>query len=243
MKLEDYTSKKQVELAQGGLNDYIRSLDTRSSIKFIITKLVKNKEILLDNQKLDEVIAEEVPTLTFVDADGSDVGEHDYIHKVSREQLIKWALAAEHYHRKVNNLNLLGGLHDYVENLSNEEIAKYIIKEAKEHPELDSTQALDLFVVTGSIDELHLYLEVGGLHDYIFREPREILVKWALTAEKYEKMQKEEEHLLGGLHDYIGNMSLKDIAQYILDKVNLYPKLASADELNKLYTEYGFGSG
>ena len=39
-------------------------------------------------------------------------GLHDYIYRETRENLVKWALTTEKYHRKLNSTQFLGGLHD-----------------------------------------------------------------------------------------------------------------------------------
>lgn len=79
----------------------------------------------------------------------------------------------------------------------------------------------------------------GGLHDYIFRLPRETLVSWALTCEKYSTETKNQ-FLIGGLHDYIGTISKSDLVSYILKKVDEFPELNNQDKLNALASGYGF---
>jgi len=75
---------------------------------------------------------------------------------------------------------------------------------------------------------------MGGLHDYIFRMPRETLIQWALTTEKYHRKVNNQEHLLGGLDDYINSLSTQEIANYILKEAHEHPELDSKEKLDAL---------
>jgi len=84
-----------------------------------------------------------------------------------------------------------------------------------------------------------MFIAFGGLDDYIYREPRETLIGWALTAERFDR---DGHFLIGGLDDMIGSMTNNDLAKYILDKANKHPELNSSSKLNALAKEYGFST-
>jgi len=80
------------------------------------------------------------------------------------------------------------------------------------------------------------FLILGGLHDYIFRTPRNQLISWALAADQYSK---NGELIVGGIHDYVHSLSNKEIADFILDLAGKFPELNSAEKLDALVKKYG----
>jgi len=82
----------------------------------------------------------------------------------------------------------------------------------------------------------------GGLHDYIFRMPRETLIRWALVTERYHRKVNNQEHLLGGLDDYINRLSNQEIVSVILKEADEHPEIASSQKLESLTVEYGMGT-
>jgi len=170
-------------------------------------------------------------------------GLHDYIFTMPRESLVNWALATEKYHRKALNINPRGGLHDYIGRLSDQEIVSYILKQTDEHPEIANKEKLDSLVTEFGIsagnnqEKGHRFGEDGGLHDYIWRMPREKLINWALTTEAYHRDVKHL-HLVGGLHDYISTLENDQIIDYIMVEVKEHPELASSEKLDSLSVKY-----
>lgn len=55
---------------------------------------------------------------------------------------------------------------------------------AKIYPELTSASKLDELAVSYGI-ESPKSLQIGGLHDFIFKESKETLERWALTVEAH----------------------------------------------------------
>jgi len=170
-------------------------------------------------------------------------GLHDYINTLPRDTLINWALAAEDYVRDKKNIHPMGGLDDYINRLSNSEIAQKILKYASENPELNNKDLLEKLVKkyitdkdapTAFLDEGQI---MGGLHDYIFREPRETLINWALAAEKYVKSQSSIRRM-GGLDDYIDSLTDEQIATKVLEMAAKYPVLNSSTKLDALVKSY-----
>jgi len=174
---------------------------------------------------------------------GGDGGLHDFIWRLPREKLNNWALATEAYHREVNNLHLLGGLHDTISSLSNDQVIAYILKEVKEHPEIAGADKLDGLVarLLNPPTTLPLPEAAGGVHDYIWRLPREKINLWALATEQYHR-EINNLHLLGGLDDYITSLSDKQVVEYILKEIKEHPELNSDKKLDELVTKYGIKS-
>ena len=228
----------------GGLHDYINNLSNQQVIEYILNKVKEHPE-LANAQKLNSLVTEIgisdttglksniAPKSTIIGGDG---GLHDYIWKSDRLVLNKWALTSEKYHRKVNNLNILGGLNDYIDALTNQQVIEYIIKEIKEHPEIASSQKLDsLSVELGLAVKPLTLVGDGGLHDYIWRVPRTTLDSWALATERYHN---NENQIIGGLHDFIGSLSNQQVIDYIMTKVKEHPELNSNKKLDSLVAKF-----
>lgn len=230
----------------GGLHDYINTLSNQQVIEYVLKEAKEHPEIASAQQLNGLVtkfsISEPTPILNSTSEKSNDSrgGLHDYIWRTDRETLNKWALTSENYHRKVNNLNLFGGLHDFISTLSNEQVINYILNKTKDYPELASAEKLNSlsaeYGITGKDHQLAKMGGDGGLHDFIWRLPRTTLERWAFAAEKYHN---KNQMILGGLHDYIGNLDNKQVIEYIMQQVKEHPEIASAAKLDSLVTEYG----
>jgi hypothetical protein len=168
-------------------------------------------------------------------------GLHDYIFTLPRETLVKWAFTTEKYHREVNQVNPRGGLHDYIQRLSNQEIINIILKEVDEHPELDSKDKLESLINKYQVSNGPVIGGDGGLHDIIFRLPRETLNTWALTTEAYHR-DINHQHLLGGLDDYISSLSNEQVIDYIMKEIKEHPEIAFKAKLDGLAKKYNINS-
>jgi hypothetical protein len=149
--------------------------------------------------------------------------------------------------RDVTKTHRLGGLHDRIYGMTDMEIVEYILKKAETFKELNSAEKLTTLAnsyglnketETEVADEIFLEGGFGGLHDYIYRTERKTLEKWALTAEKHHRNVKNL-RLMGGLHDYIERLSNAEVAEYILEKAQLYPELNSGAKLDAYAETYG----
>jgi len=136
----------------------------------------------------------------------------------------------------------MGGLDDYIDSLSNTDIAQKVLDYAKKYPVLNNSDKLNSLVAAFNIHHAvsnhSVFLNLGGLHDYIFSEPKDTLINWALACEKYDREQSNQ-FLIGGLDDYIHSLNNAAIAQIILNYAEKYPVLNSSTELNTLVTKYG----
>jgi HD superfamily phosphohydrolase YqeK len=229
----------------GGLDDYVNSLTNDKIIEYIMNEVKEHPE-LTSQGKLDtlstkyNINVNSVHNVQVASPFGGDGGIHDYIWRMDRPSLNKWALTTEKYHRNTNNQQLFGGLHDYISTLSNQQVIDYIMKEVKEHPELTAGKIDSLsaeYGITGEVEKPLLQMggNDGGLHDYIWRLPRTTLDSWALAAEKYHN---KEQITLGGLHDYIATLSNQQVIEYIMKEVKEHPEIASGNKLDALVTKY-----
>jgi len=155
----------------------------------------------------------------------------------------------------------MGGLDDYIGSLTNQQVVDYIMKEVKEHPEIASSNKLDglvtQFGITGGswhqptpmvsataavaaprpqTNNTGIIGGDGGLHDFIWRLPRDKLDQWALATEKYHR-KINNLHLMGGLHDYIGRLTNDQVIDYIMKEVKEHPEIAGSSKLDGLVAE------
>jgi len=263
IRLENYVRFKTPGFL-GGVHDYIMTMDADACIKYILSVIMKNPEladeekffevILTDDSvpvKIDDpkVIYEPIPVPVTVDPLPEPTpilgGLHDFIFREPREKLIKWALATEQYHRRVNNLTLLGGLDDYVDRLSDAEVAQYILKEADEHKELDNLSMLENIAQEFNIvyyprpapGFLAPSVKVGA-YDFVFTQSRDTLITWALTTEKHDREARKLEHIFGGLDDYVDQLSNEELIDYVINQLKAHRDIASPAKLNELAVKY-----
>jgi len=237
----------------GGLHDYINGMSDAEIAQYVLDQAKKYPELnsydrLRDLQIQYGIIHGETGEMpTFGDATMKMGGLVDFLWREPRENLEAFALSTEKYHRDINGQHLYGGLHDRIASMSVLDLASYILKEAREHPEIDDYNKLkSLSMEYGFIkNETAVVLleeepmKVGGLSDFLWREPRKNLEAFALSTEKYHRTVKNL-HLMGGLHDYINTMSNLDLADYILRETREHPEIDDYNQLKTLATKYGF---
>jgi HD superfamily phosphohydrolase YqeK len=220
---------------EGGIEDYVWRLDENECIKYILSKTLEHRE-LLNSELFEQVVNAPQSFLS------NDLGITDWAFRLNRKTLEVFALTCESYDNDKSGKGfLIGGIHDELQEMTNQEIANFIINIVKKYKELDSYAKLDEVSRTlgfnTATSEVFLQNE-GGLHDYIWRVPREILIKWALTAENHFRV-KESKEFEGGLHDYIDQLPNQEIIEYIMKKAQEYPELDNAETLDRLSIEYG----
>ena len=240
LKLESWKRDNKKDM-HGGIHDYVWRLDQEACIKYILSVALKYTELL----DMDTFRATVSPVVKFLEAVAEPSvgfgGLEDYIFRLDRETLSNFAFSAEKYHHEQQGQSMIiGGLHDKIRDMSNLEIAEYVLEKAKLYKDLNSYENLEkLSLKYGFSKKLNQEsLKVGGLHDYIFRQPRETLEKWALTTEAHHRAVKNIQ-ILGGLHDYINTLSSEELVQYVLKEASEHPELDSAEELNRYASVYG----
>jgi hypothetical protein len=241
LKLENYAAHGKQVL--GGLHDYVHTMPREDLIKYIISVCYKNQELFEEEKFTSIVQAGTEKVFLAVEEPNSAIGKiggiHDYLFRQPRSTLIRWALTGEAHERKVKGVELLGGLEDYIDTLSDVEIANYVAEKAKNYKDLDSGDKLDSLAKAYSIThepQPHL-LQMGGLHDYIFRKDRKTLIIWALTCEHHDRYERKL-NVLGGLHEMVHTMTNEKIAEYVLGVAAVYPVLNNAENLDALAKKY-----
>jgi HD superfamily phosphohydrolase YqeK len=152
------------------------------------------------------------------------------------DELKSYAVTLESYSR--NGQPIFGGLHDYINSMSRDAIEKYIVTVCLNKKELlEETKFNSIVKGTQAVFLETTVLQMGGLHDYLYRQPRSTLIRWALTAEAHER-NTQGLHILGGLHDYIHTLSDADIAKYIDEKAKKFNDLNSNVKLDALAEKY-----
>ena len=232
LSIENYVSKGQ----SSQLKDNINILNKEFLLKYIIDICVENTE-LLEAEKYEAVVNNSYKTELFLEEPNKVGGLHDYIYRKDLETLKRWAFTCEAHDRHVSQSQLIGGLHDKIERMSKEEIIIYVLDMSDKYPGLNSGLELDRLSDFYDISP-KLLGKIGGIHDFIFRLPRETLIQWALTAEAHDRKIKNVT-LYGGLEDMIQGMKDSQIAEYVLDKTVTYPELNSSETLNRLSLAYG----
>lgn len=232
LSIEDYVLKgKNTKLI-----DNIDILNKEFLMKYLIDICVENTE-LLEAEKYEAVVNNSYRTELFLEEPKKVGGLHDYIFRKDLETLKRWAFTCEAHDRHVTQSHLIGGLHDKIEKMSKEEIIIYVLDMSEKYPGLNSGLELDRLSGVYNISP-KFFGKIGGLHDFIFRLPRETLIQWALTAEAHDRKIKNVT-LYGGLEDVIQVMKDTQIAQYVLDKTVTYPELNSSETLDRLSLAYG----
>jgi hypothetical protein len=244
LKVEKW-QKDSKQDTKGGIHDYVRLLDHEACMKYILSASLKYQE-LLETETFLSIVAEESLNFLAVDAEETSPkmgGLHDFIFRLERTELVNLAFSAEKFSFEVKGSTLMGGLHDTINSMSNIDIASYILEKAREHKELDNyTFLTGLTEKYGFVQpEVTVAFGAGGLHDYIFRENRATLEKWALTAEKHHRFVNNKQ-MLGGLHDYISALTTEEVAEFVLKEAAEHKELDSAEGLNKLAIHYGVES-
>ena len=201
-------------------------------VKFIVTVCLKKKELL--NEEKFKLIVEGTQSV-FLAAEPEPIlkfgGLHDYIFRMDKDTLVRWALTAQAHHNKItkkqNELK--------VDEMTEKQLIDFILGMVKVYPGLDSSTELDR--LSEKYEVTTRPFSFGGIHDYLFRQSRSTLIRWALTGEAHERRVKDL-HLLGGLHDYIGTLSDVEIANYVSEKAQKYKELDSGVKLDSLAKEY-----
>jgi hypothetical protein len=220
------------EMTIGGLHDYIGSLTNADLMKYITNKTKEHPELN------DITFFRRLLKKLNYEGDNSSAkfeGLEAVVPKLNRQDLERFALSLEHYHRKVNNITLFGGLHDYIYNVTSTFLQEYINLEIKEHPEINNRNFFDS-VFTPEVRNL------GGIHDVLFRLNRTDLERWSLRAEDYHNQINNLTMIRGGLEDKLMYMTNKDIINYILKEVKEHPAIDKISFFEKkMKTNVKFG--
>ena len=181
------------------------------------------------------------------------------LHNKSLGELRDYALSLEAY--TSNGKTVLGGLHDYITQYNKQSLIKYIASVCLEKRELFEEQKFNSVIAQFSsssnkkedekiekalLNVIHENTENSEksksltsqrFEDLVYIQHRNTLITWALTCEYHDNLKKQAP-LVGGLHDYVDSLSEREIADYILRMVDVYPELGSKQTLDDLRKKY-----
>lgn len=234
---ETFDNRQRDEIKLGGLHDRLRYM-TNQDLTDYITVLAARYPQLDTKEELDEFTSRF--NLDKVRHSLRFLEDTDFVKGLkacSRNDKINLALTTEQIYREEKNLGKLrGGLHDYISSLSDDEIVSYITKTTSALPE--EFRSVDGLKKTTAKYGFTYEFEKTEIQNILFKAERNTLIKWALACEKFDRVEKEQDHILGGLHDFISTQKDDEIRKYIEDKINQYPKLASFNELENISKKY-----
>jgi len=251
MMIESYVLKKtnKTLLIGGGLHDKLRYMDREACVNYILLNALDNKE-LLNLTTFTSVVSPKTNTTnttnttSIIGGDDADktamdiIAMRQFLNQSDLNTLKNECVMVQSYVLTKTNktLPIGGGIHDRLRNMTKEDCIYYLVENAFYNRELFNLTTFTS--VVGTTNSTLSFIDVmGGLDDYLYREPRGTLIQWALTAEKFDRNGK---FLMGGLEDTISTMTNQQIGDYIMKMAKLHPQLNSGEKLNKLAQTYGF---
>lgn len=149
----------------------------------------------------------------------------------SKENLELIALAGDDYWRSKmpKEILILRGLREYIHSLNESQLKNIIVEQIKAY-EVTLEKLLNL-------SGLQLTQKYDSLHDYLKIIDKKNLIVIALRAEKFAREKKAIKDVLGGLEDYINNLSEVEIRNIIIDFSKTYPELLSNGVLSEDFTK------
>jgi hypothetical protein len=242
------------EFLVGGMHDYIGNMSNEEIADYILKEAKEHPEI--DSKiKMDLLAKRYGLDQPYHDSDireGSSSsstrfgGLHDYIFKFSKDELMKYALTTERYHKEVNGQEgMIGGLHDYIWNMSNDEMIKYILKEAKEHPEIDSKDKLDKLAMKYGMDKPinsnsdsneikeEESLKIKRIRSFLAKLNIKKLKEIALAVDKYHyDVTGEKVH--EPLEGYIDKMTHELLMDYLMAEIEKHEEIQNLSKILEL---------
>jgi HD superfamily phosphohydrolase YqeK len=218
---DEYDRETSTTPRVGGLVDYIDRL-SNEEIKVAIISFARRFPELREEDYLKNIILRYKRVI-----DNRINGLLSILSSLNRKVLNKIALALEKYSRIKNNQILLGGLHDYINRLSDNQVIKIIQDFVDQHTELNDIALINQIAGNTS----------GELFEYLWIQPIEKLKRICLALEAYDR-DIQNIFLLGGLHDYIDQISKDDMLEYVSKKIDQYPMLIIPGQLDKIYKQY-----
>jgi len=152
---------------------------------------------------------------------------HDYLYDLTKEQLKIIALALDYYHVKSDKTGKESlKIEQHSEELSANFLREFIAKEVNEHQEINEITQIEKLV--------NEYKNLLEIKKYLNTLSRDDLIKVSMKCERQHKISIGMEHSIGGLHDYIWNLSDDQIREYILKESQEHEELNSANKLSLL---------
>lgn len=153
----------------------------------------------------------------------------DKLKEYNTNELKTLAIAAENYHRVINNLNhMKGGLHDYINSLSDEKIIKIIKDYIKLYPALESKQ---FFEEIAQLDRS--FANTLPILESLSYLSRDTLIRYGETCDQYHR-QIRNIITLGGFHDFAYSLNTEDLIDAVRECLKLNPQLLEGDWIREV---------
>lgn len=190
----------------GGIRDLLSEL-TIDDLRLILERDVDNYPFLLEKD------------LLLKKSSAIKVSYEKFLKTLNREELNKFAFAAESYRNKVMKLeNLSPVIFPSIQsNLDDSEVIAYILKLVSKHPELGVGTLLEDIVEKGILSDSEFVA-------FLNSQSRVHLAKLAIAAEQYKK-SKLGFVATGGLFDYVLILSKEEIINEIIKFSSNAPEL------------------
>lgn len=207
--VDNYDRENSSKIRFGGIHDYVNTLSEKNLIDFICSVCDKWFELRGEGLIFDLVAKNK--TNLGVSIFG---GLEDYLHSFDLVELKRMAIAGEFYDRQIRKVTLLGGLHDYIDSLSKERVMEIISNYLKDYPELR---------IPGKLEELSK-IPKGGYSTMLNDLTKEDLMKACLNLDAFDKLNRNT-RIMGGIHDYIRNLTNEEMISYIRRLGEYYPEI------------------
>lgn len=216
--VDNYDRDNSAKIRFGGIHDYVNSLSEKKLVDFIVSVCDKWFELRGEGFIMDLVAKNK--TNLGVSIFG---GIEDYLHNFDLEELKRMAIAGEFYDRQIRKVTLLGGLHDYINSLSKERVMEIIMSYLKIYPEL-RTQ--------GKLEEL-AKIPKSGYSEMLKDLSKDDLIKACLNLESFDKINRNT-RIMGGIHDYVRNLSIEEMITYIRRLGEYYPEIRFRNTFDRI---------
>jgi len=213
-------------LIGGGVHDYLHTLD-RKGLEEHALALEKYHDSFISEQKFG--------------------GLHDYIERLSDDEITSYILKEVNEHPEVNNMHKLkelttkkfkstligGGIHDYLFTLDRKGLEEHALALEKYHDKATGRHKL------------------GGLHDYIQRLSDEEVASYILKEVNehpelnnmhklkelttYNKIEERHPLIGGGVHDYLRTLDRNSLEEHALALEKYHDKTTGRHKLGGLH--------
>jgi hypothetical protein len=174
---------------------------------------------------------EKINSLVFLADVSENAGLEEHLKSLDRKTLEAYSLAAEQFKKEQVGGNASGSIKDQIDNTVSQKLYHYIMIVNKQYPVLTVEKLQEKATEYGMTSTNSLETELKGLD-------RDTLEKYALTAEKYQRVKTGTESFKGGLHDYYKTVSDEKLIDYVV-KVNSEYSELTLDLLKTKADEYG----
>jgi len=195
----------------GGLHDYVYRLNNSQIIR-IIKKYIDEYPELAEHGLIHNLVGKTLRTAEEVKAELKDVDQ---------STLAKLVILCEDYERNKTGVQLIGGFHDFAFTLPKEKLINIIGTFTLNNPELSPQGSMMGFLQ----NEANRYRN-GSSEIMPWNLYRSELMRLAEAVEDWANNKLGRE-VLGGLHDYIWNLSKEEITKILRDYMKNFPELAN----------------